>query len=1175
MPHRKNQNLTSGKLFCCRGVFREWSYFIAGLFFLFSCSEKQPQSQPTGTKTDSLARPQITYLADLPDSLQPKVTYLEHGPKPVTKIFSIPTPTKTFIDKATGLLLPPEVHGEGFFTSLTTEDGLASDYVHTTYIDKAGHLWIGTRGGGAARYDGESFTTFTTEHGLVGNYVWGINEDSKGHIWFTTFAGVSMYDGRTFTSFTMEQGLPFNDVGKMLEDNEGHLWFTTIGGGVSRFDGKSFINYNETHGLTNKYIFGITKDKKGGLWFGTRGGGVFRLQNPSADTLTFVRFEGLPEWKNDIVYCMHEDRKGNMWFGMQYSGLFSFDGKTIKKYSGADGLDCKTINDIMEDREGNMWFATCKGLSKLSDSIFITYANEFDLEDKTVSGISQDRFGSIWFGTGGGGVFRYDGKAITKFTDDPINTNVSFITEDHAGYIWFATNNQGLSRYDGKNLITFSTDHGIARNNISFITEDRSQRIWFSTYYGGGVGCLDFNIAGEMSSAPLSTSSFSPTQNQSGLVSLTTYTTLQGLPFDAVYDIKEDISGNLWFSTYGGGVSRFDGKSFTTFTKQHGLASNEVFRIYEDSKANLWFLYSGTDGITFFDGKSFTNFTIESGLPNMGVWSMTEDKSGNLWFGSENGLILLREEEVLELSKKKTDKEFTNTPTFETFTTQQGLPNNCINDLVSDHNGNVMISTNMGFVVLQGGLSAFSTPGAIQTYSPHEGYPLRSISGIHVDKNGVIWLATNSEKTGLVRLDPNAIHKSMDPPELIIKSIKINNEAVNWYGLSSSLPSQVKPDSNATPAHITEELMTFSRELNESDRDSLRMKFDDIRFDSIAKWYPVPINLVLPYRHNSLTIDFNAMVTSRNNLVQYQYMLEGYDTDWSPPVTNSSSTFGNINEGQYTFKVKARSPDGVWSEPTTYYFSVLPPLHRTWWAYSLYGLMFFGLIISGHRYQKQRTISTERKKAEQKQAILNERLRISRDLHDEVGATLSGISMYSHLAKEQIKIEHQNELLNSLTIMQESSGDMVNKLNDIVWLLNPDQAQLHQLVEKLEAYARQMAEINTIKVTVEISDNIAEIELPLEVRRNVYLIFKEAINNSIKYSQATTLNLSVMDFDHTLEVTIHDNGIGFDPEMIKKGNGLDNMKKRAEEIGALLHLKSSPGKGTRLSLVYKLPLGRG
>lgn len=178
--------------------------------------------------------------------------------------------------------------------------------------------------------------------------------------------------------------------------------------------------------------------------------------------------------------------------------------------------------------------------------------------------------------------------------------------------------------------------------------------------------------------------------------------------------------------------------------------------------------------------------------------------------------------------------------------------------------------------------------------------------------------------------------------------------------------------------------------------------------------------------------------------------------------------------------------------------------------------------------------------------------------------------MYSHLAKEQIKAEQQNELLNSLSIMQESSGEMVTKLNDIVWLLNPDQAQLHKLIEKLEAYARQMAEFNAVTVTVDISATIAEIELPLDVRRNVYLIFKEGINNTIKYSQATTLNLSVRDFDHSLEVTLYDNGVGFNPDTIKKGNGLDNMQKRAKEIGALIHLNASPGKGTHLSLTYKL-----
>lgn len=181
--------------------------------------------------------------------------------------------------------------------------------------------------------------------------------------------------------------------------------------------------------------------------------------------------------------------------------------------------------------------------------------------------------------------------------------------------------------------------------------------------------------------------------------------------------------------------------------------------------------------------------------------------------------------------------------------------------------------------------------------------------------------------------------------------------------------------------------------------------------------------------------------------------------------------------------------------------------------------------------------------------------------------------MYSHIAKEQIKTQSNEGLLTSLNVMQDSSGDMVKKLNDIIWLLNPEQARLQQLVEKLEEYIRQLAEYKNVSVSVDIIDHISAIELPLEVRRNIYLIFKEAINNSFKYSQAKSISLTIKSVESDLVFILEDDGIGFDSETVKRGNGLNNMQSRSKEIGAKLQLDASPDRGTRMSLTYRLDKG--
>ena len=204
------------------------------------------------------------------------------------------------------------------------------------------------------------------------------------------------------------------------------------------------------------------------------------------------------------------------------------------------------------------------------------------------------------------------------------------------------------------------------------------------------------------------------------------------------------------------------------------------------------------------------------------------------------------------------------------------------------------------------------------------------------------------------------------------------------------------------------------------------------------------------------------------------------------------------------------------------------------------------------------------------QAMLNERLRISRELHDDIGSTLSGIVLYSHMAENQVRAQQAGEVENSLNVIQRSANDMVSRLNDLVWAVNPEHNSLKNLMQKLEEYATEMTMVKNIKVQVSAPENLAEIQLPVESRHNIYLLGKEAINNAVKYSEASLLELSVHQFDHVIEFTITDNGKGFDMATVKKGNGLMNMYKRADEMAAILSVQSAPGKGTVISLRCKI-----
>ena len=293
-----------------------------------------------------------------------------------------------------------------------------------------------------------------------------------------------------------------------------------------------------------------------------------------------------------------------------------------------------------------------------------------------------------------------------------------------------------------------------------------------------------------------------------------------------------------------------------------------------------------------------------------------------------------------------------------------------------DKQGNIVIGTNVGIAVLtsftpnvqteiaQNKLPAQnnSSNEALRNFAPvfkiynsKTGYPVKNVNAgsnngaMLCDSKGNIWVGTGSEKTALVWFDPATLNKNPNPPTVVIQNIKIDEENVCWYTIAHPVLKGSTSHDSAMLAQ--QEIMTYGKVLTEDESDTIRKNFSSIQFNGIAPFYPLPEHLALPYQYNHITFDFNAIEPSKPYLVRYQYILENYDKNWSPVSRKNSATFGNIYEGTYTFKVRAQSPEGIWSEPVTYTFEVLPPLYRTWWAYSLYVIAAFLLLLGLYRWR--------------------------------------------------------------------------------------------------------------------------------------------------------------------------------------------------------------------------------
>lgn len=1121
---------------------------------LLSCINKEENSNDPGEVQPPMQPPAIVLMDTCPP---PKNTELKNVPPPLVTI--IP---KTSGGSYTGqirkgenkvkLLPPAVVHASmpvAHFTNFNTQDGLALPGVMCGLKDKKGRLWFGTNGGGVSCYDGTGFTNFNMNHGLAQVAVYCMTEDKNGHIWFGTYGGgVSRYDGTRFTNYTAEDGLAGNDIYRMACDKKGNLWFVIADRGLSVYDGSNFTTIDTSNGLPSNFASGVAEDSRGNIWIFMAGSGICRYDGKEFKQFTIA--DGLP---TNYMSCFFEDSKGNLWFGSIENGVCRYDGKQFTTIATGNNPAANTVNAVAEDTDGNLWFATgVGGAIRYNGKDFVSLTTEQGLANNSVTGITKDQHGNLWFGTFGGGLSRYNGNALNTYTaKEGLPENyIMAITEDKAGNLWFGTNGDGLICFDGKAFTSFTKAQGLPLSIVSCIARDKNSNLWFGA---GGAGIVHFDGN-----------------------SFTTFTTEQGLANDQVINMTMDKDENLWIGTFGG-VCRFDGKTFETYTTAQGLPENFITSITQDTHGNIWF-GTASSGVSRYDGRRFTNYTTAQGLANNSIIDIKEDRSGNLWVGSQGGV-----------------SRFDGSG-FISFNASHGLPEDYVCNIAEDEQGVIWLGTYKGFCSLK-----FKTPAHVQapveikgaglftvsneelgTYEPvcdvyneKTGYPIKDmIDGSLIIKQrefpkgntrekGIIWAPCGDVK--MIRFDTKALDKNTETPQVFIRSVKINEQAVNWYGLG-----KIKGDSMLV---AQQEAAVFGNSLPVKVRDSLKNKFGDIQFDSITPFYQLPLNLVLPYKHNRVSFDFGAIETNRNFMVRYQYMLEGYDETWSPLTEKRSATYGNIAEGAYTFKLKALSPEGTWSAPLVYSFTVLPPWYRTWWAYSLYTLLF-AVILWRFIQWRVGAIEKEKKFLEEKlhmqHAVMNERLRIGRELHDEVGATLSGIAMYSHLTKEQIKHSNTTEVEKSLTIMQQSAGDMVSKLNDIVWLINPDQDSLQKLIQRLEEYARDMAVIKDMQVMVTVPDNMHDIVLPMEVRRNIYLFCKEAINNAVKYSNGTLLEMAIKSANGKLEFSICDNGKGFDIATVKRGNGLDNMQKRADAIGAVFNMQSRQEAGSSLSLQIKI-----
>jgi len=926
-----------------------------------------------------------------------------------------------------------------------------------------------------------------------------------------------------------ENGLPQNTVQAIIQTHDGYLWIGTQEG-LARFDGLNFTVFDKksTPAFKSNDIRFLQEDRQNRLWISTSYGLVC-LHN--GQFTSFTESEGLPD---NSVGPVVEDTNGNVWIGTA-GGLTRFENGNFKTFTTDRGLARNVIQVLFARTNGSIVVGTSAGLQIFNGDQFTSLNVPADMLPANITSIAETSSGLLWLGTLDG-LYQVDGEGRTLTVTLP-NSRVSALRIDRDGALWIATAG-GVARLRGDQLETFTTSGGLSSNLVLSLFEDREGSMWIGTEAGG------LNL--------LRSKKFN------------TFTTKDGLPSDLVKVIYQDPQGGIWIGSNGGGLTLFKNGRFTTWTTRDGLSSDVVLSLAGDAAGVIWI---GTpDGLNRFQNGKFQIFTFAEGLSNDLVRSVLVDRNGVLWVGTRDGLNSFR------------DNEFT------TYTTKDGLANNFIGALFEDSKGNLWVGT-------LGGLSKISD-GKFQTFTTKEGLSSNTVISVYEDAAGDLWIGTNGG--GLNRLRGDKFTSFTVAADVIYRILEDKQQNL-WCSSNKGIFRVNKSEldrATVNPVFYGPADGTLTRECSGGGHPAGwktsdgRMWFATIKGLAVIDPEHIPLNtspppiaieqifidnqsvpltqkLKISPDASRLDFYFTALSFIAPENVRFKYKLEGFDDNWIDGGARRVASYTNLRPGNYTFRVIAANNDGVWNESgAAVEFYLQPRFYQTYWFYLICLLL---LALTAWLLYRMRV----RRMASQFQAVLAERSRIAREIHDNLAQDILGISVQLELVARLMPVatETAKGHLDRARILVRNS---MTEARRYVWDLRSQELQKKDLPAALRDTTKRLTAESNIEAVVEVAGLLRP--LPPDVETNLLRIGQEAINNAVKHARANRIDVALNFDTRSVRLSIRDDGRGFDPgEQIADGHfGLIGMRERAAQVSGVLSIQSAKERGTEI--VVEAPL---
>ncbi len=957
------------------------------------------------------------------------------------------------------------------------------------------------------------YVVWEVGEGLEQNPVTAVVQTREGYLWLGTYTGLMRFDGVHVTVFDSgnSPGLRNSRITSLYEAPDGVLWIGHESGEVTRYAKGEFRPAGPVPGWPGGAVEAISTDENGDLWLLNDTGILVRMSDghalPPPGGGSASRKVGLSRERNGRLWLAGNGRAAILSHGEL--APFSFD----------DPGGTNFYERVVPAQDGGLWVLASGRLRKWRDGHWVMDLGECPGEAGFVTELLETRSGKLLVGT------VRDGLYLVTPGADPLHFAranglshdwVRALCEDHEGNIWIGTG-AGLNALRPRKVQMLDPPDGWQGRAVLSFAVGRAGDAWIGTE-GAGL----YHRFGDR---------------------WTCYTETNGLANLFVWSVLETRAGELFVGTWGGGLMVRSGDRFEARGDLSRVTA-PVVALYEGRQGELWI--GTTIGLYRYAGGKLTWFAGKDKLVSPDVRAITESADGALWFGMLGGGLARLQDGTLKQFRK-----------------QDGLSSDFVLALYAEPNGTLWIGTS------DNGLCRLRQ-GKFATISSRQGLPAGIVSQIADDGAGNLWLGSHH---GILRVSKADLNRCADGEAESVRCLS--------YGKAEGLASQkcsggfqpgvcqtadgrlwfptakglaiIDPRSFTTntvaPPVVIEELLVEGR--------PVKLPAGQGADDASSLGAAVRI----PAGKQRFELQYTGLSFTAPDKVQFKYRLEGLEKEWVEAGTKRLVQYSYLPPGPYTFRVTACNNDDVWNpEGASLSFTVLPEVWQTWWFKALMLLAGGGAVAAGAMWMARQRVQRRLGQLERQRALERERARIARDIHDDLGASLTRISLLSQSARAELN--DGQPAATDVDQIYATARELTRAMDEIVWAVNPKHDTLDSLVAYLGRFAQNFLSTAGIRCRLDLPLRLPAWPLTAEIRHNTFLAFKEALNNVVRHAHSSEVRISLELGREGFTLVVADNGCGFawGPNTGQSGfgtagsgngggNGLVNMQKRLEEIG--------------------------